>query len=245
MQRKMQRNVLRQISVAIQLPSSPGLRKMSAEEFTLTWFQKSKYACLVEARSFQVNTVQPWQRSSIRCLRTTGNIVRNWPMNGIIVSFPKTFSEGLSKYTFNKTPVLTKSIECQRRSHLMSRNGRSTCETRLGLCFSSLVHIRIKTENSALPGQPFLSIFMHDSSHHDSRYETSELGFLATRKEYRKGPNNVTDVWTKFIEGKTSTKHRDITKISITLYQIRKNWRISTTHWILTVTATHVFQKMF
>lgn len=34
-----------------------------------------------------------------------------------------------------------------------------------------------------------------------SRYETHELNFLAARKEIRKGPNNITDVWTKFIEG--------------------------------------------
>jgi hypothetical protein len=34
-----------------------------------------------------------------------------------------------------------------------------------------------------------------------TRYETDGLGFLATRKEYRKGPNNITDVWTEFIEG--------------------------------------------
>lgn len=33
------------------------------------------------------------------------------------------------------------------------------------------------------------------------RYETSGLNFISTQKEVRKGPNNITDVWTKFIEG--------------------------------------------
>ena len=73
-------------------------------------------------------------------------------MNRIIVSFLKTFSEGLLEYIFNETPVLTKSMEYQRKSHLMLWNGWSTCETRLGLSFLSLMHIQIKTENSALPG---------------------------------------------------------------------------------------------
>jgi hypothetical protein len=35
-----------------------------------------------------------------------------------------------------------------------------------------------------------------------TRYESDALGFLATRNEYRKGPNNITDVWTEFIEGR-------------------------------------------
>jgi hypothetical protein len=34
-----------------------------------------------------------------------------------------------------------------------------------------------------------------------TRYESDALGFLATQNEYRKGPNNITDVWTEFIEG--------------------------------------------
>lgn len=41
-----------------------------------------------------------------------------------------------------------------------------------------------------------------NNSDFSARYETDGLGFLATRNEYRKGPNNITDVWTEFIEGR-------------------------------------------
>jgi len=30
------------------------------------------------------------------------------------------------------------------------------------------------------------------------RYETEGLNFFATRKEHRKGPNNIVDVWKDF-----------------------------------------------
>jgi hypothetical protein len=44
-------------------------------------------------------------------------------------------------------------------------------------------------------------VYCGEPAHNVVRYETDGLDFISTRNEYRKGPNNITDVWTKFIEG--------------------------------------------
>lgn len=44
---------------------------------------------------------------------------------------------------------------------------------------------------------------LNTTLNHCERYETEGLNFLPTQKEIRKGPNNITDVWKKFVEGMT------------------------------------------
>jgi len=180
-----------------------GLHCMCADRPIMTGLPKCRGVYLRTVKKSCLITTQPCQKYGIPFPKRINKTVKGLQLSGTKCKSQKMFSE--SEWHPELIAQRSLTLMCRLSKKILSHVAEWTEFMRNKTGVVLFVMAAYTDEDGGLSIGRWIFIFIFNYTYGSwlrLRYETSGLNFMSTQTEVRKGPNNITDVWTKFIEGR-------------------------------------------